>query len=151
MRHRLNKKSVRGFTVIEFTIVIILIAILTIALLPTIQSAFLSTKVDALGSHVEEFRRGMNECRARFNSYTRCTTALLSDEAFIGDALINKMGEANPWGGSYAINPAAQTWTLVVAGISDAAACKRSQTTYNEIGGVTAVCSGTTLTLTFRT
>lgn len=151
MRSSLRIKNNRGFNLIEFGVVIALIAILMIAMWPQIQSAFLSTKVDALNSHVEEFRRGMNECRARFNAYTRCTTAMLSDEGYVGDALINKMGEANPWGGSYAISTSAQTWTLAVAGISDTAACKRSQTTYSEIGGVTAVCSGTTLTLTFRT
>jgi prepilin-type N-terminal cleavage/methylation domain-containing protein len=143
-------KVSKGFSILEISIVIVVMAVIMLAMMPRVQSMLNSGRIDAMYSHIEEFRRGMGECRARFNTFTNCTVANLNNEGLVADKLIDNMATANPWGGSYTITPAAQTWTLAVAGIITAEACERSETTINQYGGMTATCAGTTLTIVFN-
>lgn len=149
MRNYIRSNS--GFTLVEVAIAMVIGLIILAAAYPGIQSGILSSRVDAMSSHIEEIRRGMSECRSRFNTYTSCTTTRIQDEGFIADKIGDNLATANPWGGSYTITPAAQSFTIVVAGIGSTKACQRGQTTYTQMGGVTATCAGTTLTLVFNT
>jgi hypothetical protein len=147
---RKSVKKAKGSLIIDVAIGMVVLAVIVIALMPKAQSLLNSSRVDAMMSHIDEIRRGMGECRARFNTFTNCTTANLNTEGLVADKIIDNMATANPWGGSYTITPAAQTWNLVVTGMVTTEVCQRAVTTLQQYGGMTPVCAGTTLTITFN-
>lgn len=152
-----NIKGNKGFTFIELGIVLTVIGLALMVLVPKAQNYFLNGKIQTLTDTMDEIRKGMVDCRSRFNTYTNCTWTMLTDEGFISAKTAAGATNGNPWGGSYGVAPGAQTFD-VTAGSINAKACTRMATTFNQMSGaagggvangVSGACAGGTITITY--